>query len=76
MQREVVFGPDGEIINIGPWDYQITKVETGEIGEDGEAVLVDQVGNPLPEGAVSGMAEVVQGPDGGWYRADDPRAAG
>lgn len=48
---------DGQIINIGDWDYQKT------VGLDGKEVI----GNPLPKGAVMEERNFEQSPDGGWY---------
>jgi hypothetical protein len=48
------FDKDGNLINIGPWDYR----ETTDL--DGNVILC----NPLPEGAIEKDEEVVTNPDG------------
>ena len=68
---------NGEIINIGPWDYQkspqLREVIDGEEGEEGvflEPVFdangeqLFNIGNPLPEGAIEENIEVVQNQHG------------
>lgn len=66
----------GEVINIGPWEYNIQPVEVkpAEYDEEGniikEAVYEARPTNPLPEGAEIVEIEIVEGPDGGLYPAD------
>lgn len=55
---------EGNLINIGEWDYQIS------FEDDGTAI----VHNPLPEGAYQDEADIIVGADGGLYEAGDPRA--
>lgn len=59
MMKECVV-LNGDVINIGPWDYRYTDLD------DGETVAL----NPLPEGAVMQELEIVEGADGGLYPAD------
>lgn len=66
---------NGEIINIGDWDYQLQPVEItpAEYDEEGnvtkEAVYEDQAMNPLPEGAAVEERDIVEDPDGGLIEA-------
>ncbi|KAF6630708.1 hypothetical protein H6F38_14875 [Paenibacillus sp. EKM208P] len=53
----------GDVINIGPWDYQKQIVQIGVV--DGQAVYEEQTTNPLPEGAVIEEREIETAPDGG-----------
>lgn len=68
---------NGEIINIGPWDYRVepVEVEPAEYDKDGnlvkEAVYENIARNPLPEGAVEVEMEVCQADDGSWVPTDD-----
>lgn len=57
--QTVIKDIDGNVINIGPWDYCVV---------DGIAT------NPLPQGAYEAEAEVVIGADKGRYTADNYRA--
>jgi len=74
MMKECVV-LNGQVINIGPWDFQIQRVEVepAEYDEEGnvvkEPVFEEIVTNPLPEGAEIVEMEVVEGPDGGLYPA-------
>ena len=56
---KIIKDKDGNLINIGDWDYQIDEDKKQH--------------NPLPEGATEHDAEIVTGYDGGLYLADDPR---
>lgn len=67
---KVIRDKDGQVINIGPWDYCVIW-EPGDNGEEIQTVM-----NPLPEGATEADEEVVTGWDGGFYVAGDPRAEG
>jgi len=76
MLKTCWFDKDGNLINIGPWDYRIERVEveppeydpnTGDLIREG--VYEDRVTNPLPEGAYTAEIEIVEGPDGGLYPA-------
>ncbi|XID92509.1 hypothetical protein ACF3MZ_29280 [Paenibacillaceae bacterium WGS1546] len=75
MMRECVV-LNGQVINIGPWDYQIQSLEVSpeERDEEGniikEAVYEDRPSNPLPDGAEIIEMEIVEGPDGGLYPAE------
>jgi len=63
---------DGQVINIGPWDYQIQTVEKTppQFDEDGnlvsEAEYEEVVNNPLPVGAVLEDRDIEQDEDGGF----------
>lgn len=76
MKMPVIRSADGVVINIGPWDYQISmrqKVdpETGMpvfhlIGpSEGIPVMEQYAANPLPPGSVESEAEIEIAPDGG-----------
>lgn len=56
MTIKTVVVLDGEIINIGEWDYQYYQVENGE----------QVAGNPLPKGAVSEEREMRYTEEFGW----------
>lgn len=68
---------NGQIINIGQWDYQIMRVEIepAKINDAGdiimEAVYEDRVTNPIPEGAVIEQRNFIQNSDSGWVQASD-----
>lgn len=70
MMKDVVL-LNGEVINIGPWDYKVENVviEPGEYDEEGnvikEPVYVERETNPLPSGAVTEEREIEETPDGG-----------
>jgi hypothetical protein len=66
MTTTCIFDASGKLINIGPWDLQITTDDTGQQVE----------GNPLPEGAYSEEREVFSDADGGRYIAKDPLVEG
>lgn len=81
---KVIKNADGQVINIGEWDYmhqeQIVqkKLNMSEITPDTnmddykpKTVLV--IKNPMPEGAYESEADVITGSDGGLYLANDPR---
>ena len=59
MMMKIYKDSDGNLINIGEWDYAYSN---------------EVATNPLPEGATSEEADVVTGYDGGLYLADDQRA--
>ncbi|UNL94007.1 XkdW family protein [Paenibacillus polymyxa] len=62
---------DGQVINIGPWDYKLLSVMVSPAEHDDEgnvtkeAVYEDRVTNPLPEGTVIEQQEIEVAPDGG-----------
>lgn len=58
-KMKIIRDKDGNLINIGDWDYMV---------DDG----VER--NPLPDGAYEEDAEVVTNPDGARYLVSDPRA--
>ena len=72
MTKECVI-KDGKIINIGEWNEQRDSIEISpaEYDEDGniikEAVYVEQVMNPFPDGATIEEREFEYDPDRGWY---------
>lgn len=83
--KTVIKDIDGKVINIGPWDYKMGPV----MGDDLEKPIKDRFGktiayeqkqvgevptNPLPDGAYEDQADVVEGPDGGFYVATDYKA--
>jgi len=78
MLKTCVFDADGNLINIGEWDYMIKPVEVSpaEYDEEGnlinEAVYEDQPTNPLPPGAYTEEREVVYSEEHGWRLADVP----
>lgn len=53
---------NGKLINIGEWDLQIQPATES---------TPKKIGNPLPEGVTSEIREVVTGPQGGFFLADD-----
>ncbi|AWB45268.1 hypothetical protein DCC85_14235 [Paenibacillus sp. CAA11] len=59
---------NGQVINIGPWDYQKERVLINP-GED-EPLFEERINNPLPEDAEIVEMEVTQSEDGGWYAKD------
>lgn len=80
---------NGQVINIGPWDYMIQQVQVGErelepaeYDEEGnlikeavvEPLYEDQVTNLLPEGAIVEQMEVSQTADGG-FKAESADSA-
>lgn len=74
MESLVIRDADGKVINIGPWEYEYREEDTGLLDSEGRPLRKVVADNPLPEGAYEDYAEVVVGPDGGRYLADDPRA--
>lgn len=62
----------GEIINIGPWDYQYQSVEVTPAQYDNEgnetepAGYKDEARNPLPDGAEIIEVDVYQDSEGAW----------
>lgn len=64
---------NGKIINVGEWDYQIIRKEVSpeERDEFGnitkEAEYEEEIGNPLPEGAVVEERDFEYDLDRGWY---------
>lgn len=56
------FDKDGNLINIGDWDFQPSTNDAGET----------VIENPLPVGAYSEDREVFQDADGGRFLAKDP----
>jgi hypothetical protein len=79
MIKTCWFDANGQLINIGDWDYQVRQieVESAEYDEKGnmikEPVYENRPTNPLPDGAYSEGREVVQDSDGGWRLADVPQ---
>lgn len=67
MKKCVVL--NGAVINIGEWDFQVTKVEVG-LSESGEPIYEEHVMNPLPDGSEVLELEVAQNEDGGWYAVE------
>ena len=63
MTTTCIFDKDGNLINIGEWDYQY------ETPKDGAEPVAN---NPLPEGAYSEEREVFSDADGGRHLAKDP----
>ena len=63
---------NGEIINIGPWDELIRRVEVSPAQYDEEgnettpAAYEDIATNPLPDGAEIVELDVYQDADGAW----------
>ncbi|QYK68255.1 XkdW family protein [Paenibacillus sp. S02] len=55
---------NGEVINIGPWDYRVQPIMTG-LDEQGKPIYEEQPTNPLPEGAVIEEREIETAEDGG-----------
>lgn len=81
MRMKIYRDADGKVINIGDWDYKITRVpeldpETQQPLfqrlESGDFVpkTVQKALNPLPTGATEGEADVEIREDGGLYVAD------
>jgi hypothetical protein len=64
MKTICYFDKDGNLINIGDWEFQTS---TNNVGET-------VVGNPLPEGVYTEEREVFADEDGGRYIAKDPLA--
>jgi hypothetical protein len=88
MERKmkVIKDKEGSVINIGEWDYmveeRIEKLDppkdvalSEEQLEQFKLRVVQIVKNPMPDGAYEDEAEVVTGPDGGLYLANDPRVS-
>jgi hypothetical protein len=63
MTTTCIFNKDGNLINIGDWEYQYKTPDGG-----GELV----VANPLPEGAYSEEREIFVDSDGGRGLAKNP----
>ena len=55
---------EGVLQHIGEWEYHIV------VDDGGESTCY----NPMPDGYVSTIEDVVDGLDGGRYLATDPRA--
>jgi hypothetical protein len=68
MKKLVIRDRDGQVINIGPWEYGLRAVERFD---EGGVVIENVVTNPLPEGATSAEEEVVETADGGLAAAGD-----
>jgi hypothetical protein len=66
MKINCIFDASGNLINIGPWDYQFS------VNENEEQII----GNPLPSGAYSEDREVFTDEDGGRYIAKNPFVEG
>lgn len=67
---KVIRDRDGNIINIGEWDYQ-----TEEYTDD-NGLTQKVISSPYPEGATEADEEVITGWDGGLYVKGDPRVNG
>lgn len=67
---KVIRSADGDVINIGEWDFCMIQ----EIGPDGEESMVPM--NPMPAGATESDEDVIEGWDGGFYVLGDQRAEG
>lgn len=72
MIKTCVFDANGNLINIGEWDYMVRPVQVGVDEETGDPIYEDQPTNPLPEGAYTEEREVVYDEVYGWRLADDP----
>jgi len=72
MLKTCVFDADGNLINIGEWDYMVQPVQVGVDEETGEPIYEDQTTNPLPDGAYTEEREVVYSEEHGWRLADAP----
>lgn len=72
MIKTCIFDADGNLINIGEWDYMVQPVQVGVDDETGEPIYEDQVTNPLPDGAYTEECEVVYSEEHGWRLADVP----
>lgn len=77
---KVIKNSEGQVINIGDWDYMIEeKIEkidppkdvalTEEELRQYKPKIVQVVKNPFPDGAYEDDVEVITGPDGGLYVA-------
>lgn len=75
MLKTCVFDANGNLINIGEWDYMVQPVQVGVDEETGDPIYEEQVTNPLPEGAYTEEREVVYDEVYGWRLADDPAPA-
>ncbi len=63
MKKKCIVDQNGNIINIGPWNYEEeTIVETGE----------SIIRNPIPKGASEEEREIFIGRDGGFYAPKSP----
>jgi hypothetical protein len=56
---------NGQIINIGPWDYQIKQVQVD--GDEENPVYEDRESNPFPVGATIEQRDVDFSDERGWY---------
>lgn len=72
MLKTCVFDANGNLINIGEWDYMVQPVQVGVDEETGDPIYEEQVTNPLPEGAYTEEREVVYDEVYGWRLADAP----
>ncbi|KQO78109.1 hypothetical protein ASF36_13825 [Methylobacterium sp. Leaf90] len=80
MTMTTVFrNAEGKIENVGPWDFMVSEAErldeAGQVltDENGNPIMDQIIGNPMPEGLTEGEADIIEGPDGGLYEAGDPR---
>jgi hypothetical protein len=67
---------DGNVINIGPWDYGFQEKPTGLKDADGKPIKKLVPTNVPPPGSTQEEVpdeHIVEGPDGGLYHKDDPR---
>ena len=73
---KVIKDVNGNVINIGDWDYAYQeRTEIKPNTETGGYSVETEVSarNPMPQGAFEDVVEVVKGYDGGLYLATDPR---
>lgn len=62
---KVIRNKEGQVINIGDWDYMEERIEDPETGE-----ITVVTHNPLPDGATSEDEDVVELTDGGLAAAN------
>lgn len=67
---KVIRDRDGNIINIGEWDYQVQEYM------DDYGATQKIISNPYPKGASEADERVITGWDGGLYVEGDPRVNG
>ena len=85
-QMKIIRSADGNLINIGDWDYGMQDyleeqappddwIPGTALPESCKPVKKQKITNPLPAGAYEEYADVVTGKDGGLYLANDPRVS-
>ena len=62
--EKIIVDKDGNVINIGDWDFQ----KTTALDKDGNEIEV--ILNPLPEGAIESEGELVTEKDGSVFVKD------